>query len=114
MWPLLTLTMMSTQIQASMAAMDRISDVIEAQPAITDKPDSVQLKPESDGIKFEDVIYSYVEGTPVLKQVSFNIEAGKTVALVGHTGAGKTTIASLINRFYDPDQGRILIGNQDL
>jgi ATP-binding cassette subfamily B protein len=55
-----------------------------------------------------------VEGTPVLKNVSFNIDAGKTVALVGHTGAGKTTVASLINRFYDPDQGKILIGNQDL
>ena len=114
MWPLLTLTMMSTQIQASLAAMDRLSDVIEAKPAIADKPESVALSSESDGITFEDVIYSYVEGTPVLKKVSFNINAGETVALVGHTGAGKTTVASMINRFYDPDQGRILIGNQDL
>jgi ABC-type multidrug transport system fused ATPase/permease subunit len=114
MWPLLTLTMMSTQIQASLAAMDRISDIIEAKPAIADKSDSVSLSPESDGITFEDVFYSYVEGTPVLKDVSFSINAGETVALVGHTGAGKTTVASMINRFYDPDKGRILIGNQDL
>jgi ATP-binding cassette subfamily B protein len=55
-----------------------------------------------------------VEGTPVLKNVSFSINPGETVALVGHTGAGKTTVASLINRFYDPEQGEITIGNQDL
>jgi ATP-binding cassette subfamily B protein len=105
---------MSTQIQASMAAMDRVSDVIEAKPAIADKSHSMSLSSESDGIIFEDVVYSYVEGTPVLKNVSFTINAGETIALVGHTGAGKTTVASMINRFYDPDQGKIMIGNQDL
>ncbi|MBD3407066.1 MAG: ATP-binding cassette domain-containing protein [Candidatus Lokiarchaeota archaeon] len=114
MWPLLSIAMMASQVQASLAAMDRISDVIEAEPAIADTPESVPLLDESDGIKFCDVTFSYVEDTPVLKNIDFHIEAGETVALVGHTGAGKTTIAALINRFYDPDSGCIKIGDQDL
>jgi ATP-binding cassette subfamily B protein len=114
MWPILGLAMMATQVQASLAAMDRISDVLESKRAITDSPDAVPLKPDSDGIRFENVTFSYVDGKDVLKDVTFEIETGKTVAVVGHTGAGKTTVAALINRFYDPDTGRILIGDQDL
>ncbi|TFG11754.1 ABC transporter ATP-binding protein [Candidatus Thorarchaeota archaeon] len=114
MWPLLILTMMASQLQASLAAMDRISDVIESKRAIDDKPDAKPLKEENDGIYFEDVTFEYVEDTPVLKDVTFRVKPGKTVAIVGHTGAGKTTVAALINRFYDPTKGRILIGNQDL
>lgn len=114
MFPLLGLVMNATQVQASMAAMDRISDVLESKPAIADKTKAAELQPESDGITFENVTFSYVKGTPVLKDVAFSISRGETVAVVGHTGAGKTTLAALINRFYDPDNGRILIGKQDL
>ncbi|TXT55960.1 MAG: conserved membrane protein of unknown function [Candidatus Thorarchaeota archaeon] len=114
MWPLLHLAMMASQVQASLAAMDRISDVIEAEPAIADTPESEPLHEESDGITFRDVTFSYVEGTLVLKNIDFHIKPGETVALVGHTGAGKTTVAALINRFYDPDSGCIKIGDQDL
>ena len=114
MFPLIGLSLMATEVQTSLAAMDRISDVIDSKRAIADQPEVVSLKKESDGIRFENVTFSYVEGTPVMKNVTLSIEPGEIVAIVGQTGAGKTTFASLINRFYDPQQGRIFVGDQDL
>jgi len=114
MFPLILISLNGTQVQASLGAMDRISDVIEAKRALTESPTAVPLEKESDGIVFEDVTFSYLSGSEVLQDVSFRIGPGETVAIVGKTGAGKSTIASLINRFYDPQEGRILIGNQDL
>lgn len=112
--PLVSLSQMATQFQASMSSMDRILDVLEAPPTIKDARTAKPLKESSDGIIFDNVTFAYVKGVEVLKQASFAIPPGETVAIVGHTGAGKTTIASLINRFYDPQMGHIRIGNQDL
>ncbi len=114
LWPLLALTMMATQVQASLAAMDRVSDILESESTIVDSVEAAPLSTESDGISFENVTFEYIENTPVLKDVSFEITPGQTVAVVGHTGAGKTTLAALINRFYDPNEGSIRIGEQDL
>ncbi|MFW9963824.1 MAG: ABC transporter ATP-binding protein [Candidatus Sifarchaeia archaeon] len=114
LWPLLGLSMMFTQVQTSLAAMDRVSDVLESKPAITDDPEAVPLEEESDGIYFQNVSFEYVKDTPVLNNVTFSIEPGEMVAIVGHTGAGKTTIAALVNRFYDPTEGGIFIGGQNL
>ncbi len=114
MFPLLGLSMMATQVQSSLAAMDRVSDVLESKPAITDSPEAIPLLTENDGIYFKDVVFEYVKDTPVLKNVTFNINPGETVAIVGHTGAGKSTIAALVNRFYDPTGGAILIGDQNI
>ncbi len=114
MFPLIHLSMMASQVQASLAAMDRLSDVLESTPAISDSIESIELFDESDGIVFDDVTFSYIQDTPVLKSVNLEIKPGELVAVVGHTGAGKTTLAALINRFYDPDSGSVRIGNQDL
>lgn len=114
MFPILGLSMMATQVQASLAAMDRVSDVLESEPAVTDAADAVLLREDSDGIYFKNVVFEYVKDTPVLKNVSFSINPGETVAIVGHTGAGKTTIAALVNRFYDSQEGGIFIGDQNI
>ncbi len=112
--PLLMLSMNATMFQASLASMDRLIDVLETEPTIKDAEGAVPLRPDSDGIEFDRVSFSYMEGTEVLKNVSFKIEPGEMVAIVGHTGAGKSTIAALLNRFYDPQKGNVRIGGQDL
>ncbi len=114
LWPLLSVSMMATQFQASLASMDRVLDILEAEPSIQNKADATPISPKSDGITFDDVTFSYIEGAEVLENVSFMVQPGELVAIVGHTGAGKTTIAALINRFYDPQSGSVRIGNQDI
>ena len=114
LFPLLSLSMMATQFQAAMASMDRLMDVLEAEPSIQNSPVAVPLDPTSDGITFENVTFAYVEGAEVLTEVNFHVKPGELIAIVGHTGAGKTTIAALINRFYDPQVGAIRIGDQNL
>ena len=114
MYPLMGLSMNAAEIQTSLAAMDRVSDVIDSKRAIIDHPKAISLKEESDGIRFEDVTFSYIEGIHVIKSVNLTIKPGEIVAIVGHTGSGKTTFASLIDRFYEPQQGNIFIGDQNL
>ncbi len=114
LWPLLSLSMMVTQFQAALSSMDRLMDILEAKPTITDSINATSIKPTSDGIKFDQVSFAYIEDTEVLKNATFKVQPGELVAIVGHTGAGKTTIAALINRFYDPQEGHILIGEQDI
>ena len=112
--PILHLAMYYPQLQSSLAAMDRVADVLEQVPHVTDSLDAKPLTLEDTSVTLENVSYEYVKGTPVLQNVTFKVGEGEKIAVVGHTGAGKTTLAALLTRFYDPIEGRILIGDQDL
>ena len=112
--PVLDLSMIFTTWQAAMAGGERVFEILSMQPDIQDAPDAVALPTLRGDVVFDKVGFRYLEDTPVLTDVSFSIEPGETVALVGATGAGKTTIASLLVRFYDVTEGSILIDGVDL
>ncbi|MFX1533874.1 MAG: ABC transporter ATP-binding protein [Promethearchaeota archaeon] len=114
--PVLHLSQYYTQLQASLAAMDRIADVLEAKSAVTSAPNAkpLEISEANASIAFDNVTFEYKKDTPVLKNISFNMKPGEKIALVGHTGAGKTTVTSLLMRFYDPTQGDIFINDQNL
>lgn len=112
--PVLELSMVFTTWQAAMAGGERVLRILNIDPAIKDREDAVELADVAGRVEFKDVDFHYLEGTEVLKDVNFAIEPGATIALVGPTGAGKTTIASLMTRFYDISDGEILIDGQDI
>jgi ATP-binding cassette subfamily B protein len=96
------------------AALDKIMDVLEERPEVHDAPGVRELPTVTGHVRFEDVRFTYGTGPEVLHGLDLDVPAGTTVALVGHTGAGKSTIAKLLARFYDPTHGRITIDGTDL
>src|SRR5690242_15632808 len=96
------------------AALDKIVDVLDQEPEVTDPPDAEELPRVEGRVAFDGVRFGYGEGPEVLHGLDLDVPAGTTVALVGHTGAGKSTIAKLLARFYDPRDGRITIDGHDL
>ena len=101
-------------LQSAMASAEKIFTVFDMVPEIQDSPDAIEPAEIRGEIEFRDVWFSYIPGEWVLKGVSFKVEAGQTVAFVGATGSGKTTILSLICRHYDIQQGQILIDGRDI
>jgi ATP-binding cassette subfamily B protein len=112
--PIRALTMEYTQLQRAMASAARIFELNDIKQEITDKPDAVKLPRIKGSIVFENVSFSYETGPEVLNNVSFKVAPGETAALVGPTGAGKSTMISLIARFYDVTGGRILVDGRDI
>ncbi|MER3406471.1 MAG: hypothetical protein C4289_15970 [Chloroflexota bacterium] len=105
---------MNVQLQQALAAFDRVQEYLELQTEIRDRPGAIELPPVRGRIEFRDVSFAYSPERPVLKHISFTVEPGQLVALVGPTGAGKSTVVNLIPRFYDPDEGCVRIDGYDL
>jgi ATP-binding cassette subfamily B protein len=112
--PVRMLTYMVTLGQEARASVIRVFDIIDSRPAITDKPGAVELPPDATGLSFDDVRFGYVPNVPVLRGLSLRVEPGETVAVVGASGSGKSTIAQLLPRFYDPQSGVVRIGGHDV
>ena len=112
--PVMNLTMQYGSLQRAMASGVRIFEMMDVEPEVVDKPGNRTLESANGDVRFEGVDFHYSEGEPILQDVGFHAPAGHTVALVGATGAGKTTIVSLLMRFYDVTKGRVLLDGVDI
>jgi ATP-binding cassette subfamily B protein len=112
--PLQQLSQLYNTFQAAMAAVKKTYTVLDTEPDLLDAPDAVDLPEIRGEVELRHVTFSYRPGQPVLHDVSLHILPGTTVALVGTTGAGKSTVTKLLARFYDPDDGAVLIDGHDL
>ncbi|HKD34812.1 MAG TPA: ABC transporter ATP-binding protein [Gaiellaceae bacterium] len=112
--PVQQLSQLYNTFLSATAALDKIMDVLDEEPEIHDRPGAEELPPIHGHVRFEGVRFGYGDGPEVLHGLDLDVAAGTTVALVGHTGAGKSTIAKLLARFYDPREGRITIDGHDL
>src|SRR2546426_12101221 len=112
--PMRSLAKLSTDFSKAMASADRISEVLDTEPEIQDRPDAIEAASLRGDIEFRGVSFDYADGKDVLRQVSFQIARGQRLALVGASGAGKSTIVSLILRLYEPQEGAILVDGVDI
>ncbi|WP_434714646.1 ABC transporter ATP-binding protein/permease (plasmid) [Rhizobium sp. YTUHZ045] len=113
--PIRSLTLQYSVMQRAMASGQRLTEVLDVPVDIKDAPDAKALSRDMDGsVEFKDVVFGYNPKHPVLKHVSFKVNPGETVALVGPTGSGKSSCMSLIHRFYDVQQGQVLVGGHDV
>jgi ABC-type multidrug transport system fused ATPase/permease subunit len=116
--PIQQLSQLYTVYQSGMAALDKIFELLDEQPELVDAPDAVPLGRLRGELRFEDVSFRYGSAEDdcawALRDIDLEIPAGQTVALVGETGAGKSTLAKLVARFYDPTEGRVLVDGHDL
>jgi ATP-binding cassette subfamily B protein len=112
--PLRSLGMWIGQSQRATASGERIFQVMDEPEEIAERPGAIELPPGGGHLRFEDVVFEYIEGRPVLDGVSLDVPAGRTVALIGQTGSGKTTLTSLVPRFYDVTSGRLSVDGVDV
>lgn len=113
--PIRSLTMQYSIMQRAMTSGRRITEVLDVPSSINDKPGAIALTRDMDGsVGFRNVVFGYSPDRPVLRNVSFTVKPGETVALVGPTGSGKTSAMSLVHRFYEVDSGAVLVGGHDV
>ncbi len=111
--PINNMSSLYNSVMTNAAYLDRIFETMNEEITIEDAPDAYELPKGKGTVEFVHVSFSYEEGRPVLQDISFRIEPGQSVALVGHTGAGKTTIVNLLSRYYDLQEGQICIDGHD-
>jgi ABC-type multidrug transport system fused ATPase/permease subunit len=112
--PLRMLGMWIGQAQRAAASGERIFEILDEPEEVADSPDAAPLPPGDGRLRFDDVTFGYDAERPVLRRIDLEIEPGTTVALIGHTGSGKTTLTALVPRFYDVQEGRVLLDGADV
>lgn len=112
--PFIELSGITTQLQLAIAGLDRAYDILQQDPQEPDASDARVLTEAKGAVSFEDVHFGYVEGQELIKDFSLSVQPGETIAIVGKTGAGKSTLINLLMRFYELNSGRILIDGTDI
>ncbi len=112
--PVIELTMQYAELQRAMASAARIFELLDVEPEIKDSPQAVDIPPVRGEIRFEQVSFSYQPGVEVLRGINLTVSPGENVAIVGQTGAGKSSLANLIVRFYDVDKGSVTVDGYDV
>ncbi|HRQ14937.1 MAG TPA: ABC transporter ATP-binding protein [Promineifilum sp.] len=112
-WPVQEMARVFAQMQQSIASGERVFSLLDAVPDVADKPDALEAAQLDGDITFDDVEFYYEKGKPVLSDFNLHVKRGETIALVGPTGGGKSTIVNMLCRFYEPKEGRVLYGGRD-
>ncbi|MEM3546916.1 MAG: ABC transporter ATP-binding protein [Candidatus Bathyarchaeia archaeon] len=113
-WPIMSFGFLFADYQRTSVSAGRVFEALDAEPEVKEKPDAIELPNIKGHVVFENVVFGYDSNKPVLKGVNLEVKPGEKVALVGVTGSGKSTLIKLIPRFYDPQEGRILIDGYDI
>jgi len=112
--PLRQITQVYSVIQSALAGAERLFEVLDMKPEVVEKADALPLKDLRGAVEFKDVEFAYEEGKPILEDITFHTQPGQVIAIVGPTGAGKTTLVNLLSRFYDAQKGYITIDGNDI
>jgi ATP-binding cassette subfamily B protein len=112
--PIMQLTMQYTMLQRAMASGTRIIELLDVEPEIVDSPGAIDMPPIKGAVEFDHVRFSYDPGVEVLHDINLKVNPGETIAIVGHTGAGKSSLMNLVSRLYDIDDGQIIVDGFDI